>query len=30
VAGYAIRSRSTGHASRSVKTNHALRLKPDH
>jgi len=30
VAGYAIRSRSAGHTGRSVKTHHALRLKPDH
>ena len=30
VAGSAIRSRFAGHASRSAKTRHALRLKPDH
>jgi hypothetical protein len=30
VASFAIRSRSAGHPGRSVKTHHALRLKPDH
>ncbi len=30
VAGSAIRSRFAGHAGRSARTRHALRLKPDH
>lgn len=29
VSGFATRSRSAGHASRSAQTRHALRLKPD-
>ena len=30
MAGFAIRSRFTGHARRSAETCHALRLNPDH
>ena len=30
MAGFAIRSRFAGHARRSARTRHALRLKPDH
>ena len=30
MAGFAIRSRFAGHARRSAKARHALRVKPDH
>jgi hypothetical protein len=30
VAGFTTRNRSAGHPSRSTKTRHALKLKPDH